>query len=74
MSVPLGYMRIIMELLKNFPAVVLDLKQFNVKPGAETVKTLNFEGSASKIEVKIRVKNEALKDKDYKAIIFITDL
>ena len=68
------YLKIAMGLLKNFPAVVLDLKEINVKALSDTTKKMDFEGGMSDIKVTVNIMNKAGCDKKFKVITFITDL
>ena len=70
----IDYIKLIMGFMRNFPAVVLDVKEIFAGPGKVTTKKMNFPGAAADVNVTVSIDSKARTEKRYKVILFITDL
>lgn len=71
---PPAWLEVLYMILKNFPSIVLDTREFTVEPGQETVKKGIFTTVQGDFRVDIRAVNKSGAVKTYKVITFITDL
>lgn len=68
------FIKIALNILQNIPSIVLDTREAKVTSEHSYFRKLPYKTSSADFEVSIKIDSKVTQDKDYKIIIFISDI